>query len=66
MRTMEFMPRDKQLKIASETSYLYAPLAHRLGLYAIKSELEDLSMKYSDPDTYKFIARKLNEKKAER
>lgn len=66
MRTMEFMPRDKQLKIASETSYLYAPLAHRLGLYAIKSELEDLSLKYTDPDTYKFIARKLNEKKAER
>lgn len=66
MRTMEFMARDKQLKIASETSYLYAPLAHRLGLYAIKSELEDLSMKYTDPDTYKFIARKLNEKKAER
>lgn len=66
MRTMDFMPRDKQLKIASETTYLYAPLAHRLGLYAIKSELEDLSMKYTDPDTYKFIARKLNEKKAER
>ncbi len=66
MRTMEFMARDTQLKIASETSYLYAPLAHRLGLYAIKSELEDLSMKYTDPDTYKFIARKLNEKKAER
>lgn len=66
MRTMEFMPRDKQLKIASETSYLYAPLAHRLGLYAIKSELEDLSLKFTDPDTYKFIARKLNEKKAER
>src|SRR5690554_2257774 len=66
MRTMEFMARHKQLKIASETSYLYAPLAHRLGLYAIKSELEDLSMKYTDPDTYKFIARKLNEKRAER
>lgn len=66
MRTMEFMARHKQLKIASETSYLYAPLAHRLGLYAIKSELEDLSMKYTDPETYKFIARKLNEKKAER
>ncbi len=66
MRTMEFMARHKQLKIASETSYLYAPLAHRLGLYAIKSELEDLSMKYTDPDTYKFVARKLNEKKAER
>lgn len=66
MRTMDFMARHKQLKIASETSYLYAPLAHRLGLYAIKSELEDLSMKYTDPDTYKFIAKKLNEKKTER
>lgn len=66
MRTMNFMPRDKQLKICSETVYLYAPLAHRLGLYAIKSELEDLSMKYMEPETYKFIATKLNEKKAER
>lgn len=66
MRTMDFMPRHKQLKIASETIYLYAPLAHRLGLYAIKSELEDLSMKYLEPDTYKFIATQLNEKKTER
>lgn len=66
MRTMDFMPHDKQLKICSETAYLYAPLAHRLGLYAIKSELEDLSMKYVEPETYKFIAKKLNEKKAER
>ncbi|HEY0900007.1 MAG TPA: bifunctional (p)ppGpp synthetase/guanosine-3',5'-bis(diphosphate) 3'-pyrophosphohydrolase [Sphingobacteriaceae bacterium] len=66
MRTMDFMPRDKQLKISSETVYLYAPLAHRLGLYAMKSELEDLSMKYMEPETYKFIAVKLNEKKAER
>lgn len=66
MRTMDFMPRDKQLKICSETVYLYAPLAHRLGLYAIKSELEDLSMKYMEPETYKFIAQKLNEKKTER
>ena len=66
MRTMEFMPRDKQLKISSETVYLYAPLAHRLGLYAMKSELEDLSMKYMESETYKFIARNLNEKKAER
>lgn len=66
MRTMDFMPRDKQLKICSETVYLYAPLAHRLGLYSIKSELEDLSMKYMEPETYKFIATKLNEKKAER
>lgn len=66
MRTMDFMPRDKQLKISSETVYLYAPLAHRLGLYAIKSELEDLAMKYTETATYKFIAQKLNETKAER
>jgi len=66
MRTMEFMPRDKQLKLSSETVYLYAPLAHRLGLYAIKSELEDLSMKYMESETYQFIKKKLNEKKAER
>jgi len=66
MRTMDFMPRDKQLKICSETVYLYAPLAHRLGLYTIKSELEDLSMKYMEPETYKFIASRLNEKKTER
>jgi GTP pyrophosphokinase len=66
MRTMEFMPRDKQLKLSSETVYLYAPLAHRLGLYAIKSELEDLSMKYMERETYSFIKKKLNEKKAER
>ncbi|HYK76262.1 MAG TPA: bifunctional (p)ppGpp synthetase/guanosine-3',5'-bis(diphosphate) 3'-pyrophosphohydrolase [Daejeonella sp.] len=66
MRTMDFMPRDKQLKISSETVYLYAPLAHRLGLYTMKSELEDLSMKYMEPETYKFIATQLNEKKTER
>ncbi|MFD2866279.1 RelA/SpoT family protein [Mucilaginibacter antarcticus] len=66
MRTLESMPRDKQLKISSETIYLYAPLAHRLGLYAIKSELEDLSMKYMERETYQFIKNKLNEKKTER
>lgn len=66
MRTLDSMPRDKQLKISSETIYLYAPLAHRLGLYAIKSELEDLSMKYTESTTYKFIANKLNETKVER
>ncbi|MXV15832.1 RelA/SpoT family protein [Hufsiella ginkgonis] len=66
MRTMDYMPRDKQLKISSETVYLYAPLAHRLGLYAMKSELEDLAMKYMESETYKFIAKKLNEKKTER
>ncbi len=56
MRTLNSMPHDKQLKIASETIYLYAPLAHRLGLYAIKSELEDLYLKYTDPTTYRSIA----------
>ncbi len=66
MRTLEHMPRDKQLKIASETSYLYAPLAHRLGFYEIKSELEDLAMKYTQRDMYRFIAKKLNESKRER
>jgi len=66
MRTLDSMPQDKQLKISSETIYLYAPLAHRLGLYAIKSEMEDLAMKYMEPETYKFIRNKLNEKKAER
>jgi len=66
MRTLDSMPRDKQLKISSETNYLYAPLAHRLGLYAIKSELEDLSMKFTERPTYKFIAEKLAETKSER
>jgi GTP diphosphokinase / guanosine-3',5'-bis(diphosphate) 3'-diphosphatase len=66
MRTLDSMPRDKQLKIASETIYIYAPLAHRLGLYAIKSELEDLYLKYVEPDAYKDIARKLRETKAAR
>jgi len=66
MRTMDSMPRNKQLKISSETLYLYAPLAHRLGLYAIKSELEDLSLKYTEPETYKSIARRLQQTKRER
>ena len=56
MRTLDSMPHDKQLKVASETIYLYAPLAHRLGLYAIKSELEDLYLKYTEPATYRSIA----------
>lgn len=59
MRTLESMARDKQLKIASETLYLYAPLAHRLGLYAIKTELEDLGLKYTEPETYQMIVDKL-------
>lgn len=66
MRTLESMSRKSQLKIASETSYLYAPLAHRLGLYAIKTELEDLSLKYSEPEKYLEIVRKLKETKANR
>ena len=59
MRTLESMRDDKQKKIASETVYIYAPLAHRLGLYNIKSELEDLSLKYNNPDIYYDIANKL-------
>ncbi len=66
MRTLSSMSRDKQLKIASETDFLYAPIAHRMGLYKVKSELEDLSMKYREPDMYKFIAKKLNETKRSR
>jgi GTP pyrophosphokinase len=66
MRTMDSMASHKQLKIASETQFLYAPLAHRLGLYNIKSELEDLSMKYLNADTYRQIANKLNNTKAKR
>ena len=66
MRTLESMSRDKQLKISSETTYLYAPLANRLGLYEIKSELEDLSMKYTEREVYEDIAQKLRETKRER
>lgn len=66
MRTLDSMKQEKQLKISSETVYVYAPLAHRMGLYTIKTELEDLSMKYLEPDTYKEIARKLSETRRER
>ena len=66
MRTLESMKREKQLKIASETVYVYAPLAHRMGLYNIKTEMEDLAMKFLEPETYKEIAQKLAETKRER
>ncbi|WP_431212024.1 RelA/SpoT family protein [Puia sp. P3] len=66
MRTLDSMKREKQLKIASETVYVYAPLAHRMGLYTIKTELEDLAMKYLEPEEYREIARKLAETKRER
>ena len=59
MRTLDSMHPVKQKKIASETSYIYAPLAHRFGLYSIKSELEDLSLKYNNPDVYNEILSKL-------
>jgi GTP diphosphokinase / guanosine-3',5'-bis(diphosphate) 3'-diphosphatase len=66
MRTLDSMKSEKQLKISSETVYVYAPLAHRMGLYNIKTEMEDLAMKYLEPETYKEIARKLAETKKER
>jgi len=66
MRTLDAMKKEKQLKIASETIWVYAPLAHRMGLYNLKTELEDLSMKYMEQDTYKEIAKKLAETKRER
>jgi len=66
MRTLDSMKREKQLKISSETVYVYGPLAHRMGLYNIKTEMEDLAMKYMEPDVYRDIARKLAETKKER
>lgn len=66
MRTLGSMARNSQLKIASETLYVYAPLAHRLGLNNIKSELEDLALKFTEPELFKEIASKLQETKASR
>jgi len=66
MRTLDSMPEYKQIKIASETSNVYAPLAERLGLYAIKTELEDLSMKFTNPTAYNEITKKFHETEEER
>jgi GTP pyrophosphokinase len=66
MRTLDSMPRNKQLKVANETIYLYAPLAHRLGLNAIKTELEDLYLRFTDRPIYSSIAQKIDATKAAR
>ncbi|MEC7864183.1 MAG: RelA/SpoT family protein [Bacteroidota bacterium] len=66
MRTLDNITKAKQLKIASETLYLYAPLAHRLGLYSIKTELEDLGLKFTKPEIYKAITQELKATKEER
>ena len=66
MRTLESQPANKQYKIAGETLYLYAPLAHRLGLYRIKSELENLSFRFEHPEEYAAIERRLEETKISR
>ena len=66
MRTLDSMPPEKQLKIASETSYFYVPFAHRLGLYSIKGELEDYAMRYTNPTEYFTIADKLKDSEKER
>ncbi|MEO5787918.1 MAG: RelA/SpoT family protein [Gelidibacter sp.] len=65
MQTMDSMRTDKQEKIASETLYIYAPLAHRIGLYNIKSDLEDLGLKYTEPEVYNEIHNKIKESKEE-
>ncbi len=65
MQTMDAMPPHKQVKIASETLYIYAPLAHRLGLYNIKTELEDLGLKYTEPEVYNDILLKIKQSKEE-
>ncbi len=66
MRTLRYQEQDRQIAIARETLDIYAPLAHRLGVYAIKQELEDLSLRYIDPEGYQDVARKVGMKRAER
>jgi len=66
MRNLDKIPEDERMQIARESSFLYAPLAHRMGLYKVKTELEDLSLKYTNRDIYKEIAKKLNETKRSR
>ncbi|MDP4204621.1 MAG: RelA/SpoT family protein [Bacteroidota bacterium] len=66
MRTLSWLDQSMQMKFATETSYLYAPLAHRLGLYKIKSELEDLSLRYLNTEIYSYIEKRLDETKVER
>jgi GTP pyrophosphokinase len=66
MRTLDAFPEDKRQSIAREASFLYAPLAHRMGLYAVKTEMEDLSLKHTNRDIYREIAQKLNETKRSR
>ncbi|MBC6997894.1 RelA/SpoT family protein [Cytophaga sp. FL35] len=63
MLTMDSMPEHKQVQMASETLYIYAPLAHRIGLYNIKTDLEDLSLKYTEPDVYRDIKEKIEDSK---
>ena len=66
MRTLRFQPPERQVAIARETLDIYAPLAHRLGVYAIKQELEDLALRYIDPEGYQDVAKKVGMKRAER
>lgn len=66
MRTLDSMKREKQLKISSETTYIYSPLAHRLGLYEIKSELEDLALKFTQPEVYMEVTKGLKDTKRDR
>ena len=65
MQTLDFMPSGKQIKIASETLYIYAPIAHRIGLYDVKSELEDLGLKYTEPEIFNELKNKIEETKVD-